>query len=83
MVLAMTYFVIWRYGGRETVWAFSNDLDAQNHFQELVNEQPPHGDLRYYVGDLRKSVSRGGCVDCPTIVECCDAGRCARLDSSG
>jgi hypothetical protein len=76
----MTYFVVWTYGGRESVWAFSHEDEAQAHFYELANEQPPHGALRFYAGDLRKSVSRGGCEDCPTISDCCDANRCARVD---
>ena len=83
MVLAVTYFVVWRYAGRETLYTFGEEHAASLHYDDLVRELPPLASVSLYQGERRRSISQGSCGECPHVDKCADEGRCARLDVVG
>jgi len=79
MVLTMSWFVVWRYAGRVTIYDHRSEAEARRQFDELVDELGPMMELRLYQGDRRRSVGYGACDKCATLDDCCREERCRLL----
>ena len=76
----MSYFVIWRYSGRTTLYNFESEVVAREHATDLGRELPPHASVALYRGEMMSSISRGSCGQCPDLDECFKLSNCARID---